>query len=121
MEVALDNLALAATSNKATVQQLTAANLALTTTVATLTATNKKLVDAAAKKKSGATTGAPKTPAELYADRSVPGGYCWTHGHWVRKIHTSKTCPHKDKGHKDKATAKDTMGGSEKNKGWDKA
>jgi hypothetical protein len=50
MEAALDNLALAATSDKATVQQLTAANLALTTTVATLTATNKKLVDAAAKK-----------------------------------------------------------------------
>ena len=51
IEAALDNLALAATSDKATVQQLTAANLALTTTVATLTATNKKLVDAAAKKK----------------------------------------------------------------------
>jgi hypothetical protein len=50
MEAALDNLALAATSNKTTVQQLTAANLALTTTVATLTATNKKLVEAAAKK-----------------------------------------------------------------------
>jgi hypothetical protein len=48
MEAALDNLALAATSDKATLQQLTAANLALTTTVATLTATNKKLVDAAA-------------------------------------------------------------------------
>jgi hypothetical protein len=112
MEAALDNLALAATSNKATVPQLTTANLALTTTVATLTSTNKKLVDAAAKKKPGATTGAPKTPAELYADRSVPGGYCWTHGHWVRKSHTSKTCLHKDQGHQDKATAKDTMGGS---------
>ena len=46
----MDNLALAATSDKATVQQLTAANLALTPTVATLTATNKKLVNAAAKK-----------------------------------------------------------------------
>ena len=96
MEAALDNLALAATSNKTTVQQLTAANLALTTTVATLTATNKKLVEAAAKKKPSATTGAPKTPAELYADRSVPGGYFWTHGHRVRKSHTSKTFPHKD-------------------------
>jgi len=97
---------------EATVPQLTTANLALTTTVATLTSTNKKLVDAAAKKKPGATTGAPKTPAELYADRSVPGGYCWTHGHWVRKSHTSKTCSHKDQGHQDEATAKDTMGGS---------
>ncbi len=79
MEAALDNLALAATSGKETVQQLTAANLALTTTVATLTATNKKLVDAAAKKKPGATVGG-RTPAEL-ADKPVPGGYCWTHRH----------------------------------------
>ena len=47
----MDNLVLAATSDKATVQQLTAANLALTTTVSTLTATNKKLVNAAARKK----------------------------------------------------------------------
>jgi hypothetical protein len=39
----LDNLALAATSNKTALQQLTAANLALTTTVATLTVANKKL------------------------------------------------------------------------------
>jgi hypothetical protein len=40
------------------VQQLTAANLALTTTVATLTATNKILVDAAARKRPGAAAGA---------------------------------------------------------------
>ncbi len=39
----LDNLALAATSNKTALQQLTAANLALATTVATLTVANKKL------------------------------------------------------------------------------
>ena len=41
----LDNLALAATSNKTTLQQLTAANLALTTTVSTLTIANKKLTE----------------------------------------------------------------------------
>ncbi len=39
----LDNLALAATSDKSAFQQLTAANLALTTTVSTLTIANKKL------------------------------------------------------------------------------
>ena len=38
----LDNLALAATSNKTALQQLTVANLALTTTVSTLTIANKK-------------------------------------------------------------------------------
>jgi hypothetical protein len=51
--MALNNLALAATNNTAILQQLTVANLALTTTVATLTATNKKLVDAAARAKGG--------------------------------------------------------------------
>ena len=55
LEVALDNLALAATNNAIVLQQLTAANLALTNTVAALTATNKKLVDAAA-------TRVPATP-----------------------------------------------------------
>ena len=42
VEAALDNLALAATSNKETVQRQTEANFALTTMVATLTATKKK-------------------------------------------------------------------------------
>ena len=51
LESALDNLALAATNDKAVVEQLTAANLALTSTIATLMATNKKLAD-----KAGATT-----------------------------------------------------------------
>ncbi len=41
LEKALDNLALAATNDTAVLQQLMAANLALTTTVASLTATNK--------------------------------------------------------------------------------
>jgi len=118
MEAALDNLALAATSDKATVQQLTAANLALTTTIATLTATNKKLVDAAGKKKPGAAGGAARTPDPA---KPFPGGYCWTHGHRVCKSHTSETCANKAEGHKDKATSKDTMGGSTANKDWHKA
>ncbi len=117
MEAALDNLVLAATSDKATVQQLMAANLALTTTVDTLTATNKKLVDAAAKKKTGAAT---KTPVDA-ADKPVPGGYCWTHGHRVRKSHTSETCTNRAEGHDNKATSKDTKGGSTANKDWHKA
>ena len=118
MEAALDNFALAATSDKAMVQQLTAANLALATMVATLTATNKKLVDAAAKRKPGTGTGAAKTPDP---DKSVPGGYCWTHGHCVHKSHTSKTCTNKAEGHNDKATSKDTKWGSIANKDRHKA
>jgi hypothetical protein len=64
LEKALDNIALAATNDMAILQQLTAANLALTTTVTMLTATNKKLVDAAARAKGGGTpAGTPTNPA----------------------------------------------------------
>ena len=48
LETALDNLALAVTNNTAMLHQLTAATLTLTNSVATLTATNKRLVDVAA-------------------------------------------------------------------------
>ncbi len=47
LEAALNNLALAATNDTAVLQELTAANLALTATIGTPTVTNKKLVDAA--------------------------------------------------------------------------
>ena len=62
LETALDNLALAATNDTAVLQQLTLANLALTATIGTLTATNKKLVDAAARAKGTPTVGAPAVP-----------------------------------------------------------
>jgi hypothetical protein len=62
LESALDNLALAATNNKTVLEQLTAANLALTGTIATLTATNKKLAD----KARAGTAGTPRT-------RGTPG------------------------------------------------
>jgi hypothetical protein len=47
LKTALDNLALAATNDTTVLQQLIAANLALTATIMLLTATNKKMVDAA--------------------------------------------------------------------------
>ena len=48
-----------------------------------------------------------------------PTGYCHTHGYRVHKSHTSKKCKKKQRGHKDEATRADTMGGSNKNKGWE--
>jgi hypothetical protein len=45
---ALDNLALATANDTTVLQQLTAANLALTTSNALLTAANKKLLEALA-------------------------------------------------------------------------
>ena len=64
-----------ATNDKTVVKQLTAANLALTNTVAILTAANKKLVEAAAKKKgTGTTTSTPgRVPG---ANAQYPGNYC---------------------------------------------
>jgi hypothetical protein len=47
-----------------------------------------------------------------------PGNYCWTHGHRISKKHTTATCASKMMGHHDNATAANTFGGSEEDKGW---
>ena len=112
---ALDNLALVAANNTTVLQQLTAANPALTETNAALTAANKKLSEALAKLQATK----PSTPGTpLTSNKPFPGNYCWTHGHRVSQTHTSATCSGKAAGHQDMATASNTMGGSEKNKGW---
>jgi hypothetical protein len=89
LEVALNNLVLAAINDTAVLQQLTAANLALTATVATLSATNKKLVDVAF-----CLRGPPaRTPAggARPTKTPFPSNYCWMHGHCICKEHTSAT------------------------------
>jgi hypothetical protein len=58
---ALENLALAASNDTTVLQQLMAANLALTASVTLLTAANKKLAEALVRNKGGATAAA--TPA----------------------------------------------------------
>ena len=120
LEVALDNLALAATNDAAMLQQLTTANLALTNTVTALTATNKKLVDAAATRVPAtppATGG--RRPGSTTTNKPFKGNYCWTHGHKVSKAHTSATCLFPAAGHRKDATLANTYGGLEKDKGWD--
>ncbi len=47
-----------------------------------------------------------------------PGNYCWTHGHRISKEHTSATHARKATGHRDNAMAANTLGRSEKDKGW---
>ncbi len=146
LETALDNLALAATNNTAVLQQLIAANLALTATITLLTATNKKLVDAATRRggipaatlgwgwTQAATPGQgwtqaatqaatpAATPAGIRATKKpCPRNYCWTHGHCVSEHHTSATCANKAPGHRDNATASNTFGGSNKDKNWNAA
>jgi hypothetical protein len=66
----LDNLVLAATSNKTALQQLMAANLALTTTVTTLTVANKKLT---------------KTVAWINLPPNLRGGYAGRGGEGARR------------------------------------
>jgi hypothetical protein len=60
---ALENLALVTLNDSTVLQQLTAANLALTASVTMLTAANKKLADALAQSKGGAMPVAAPAPA----------------------------------------------------------
>jgi hypothetical protein len=113
---ALDNLALAAANDTTVLQQLTAANLALTTSNASLTVANKKLSEALAKVPGAPAPGTPRLPRTV--NKPKPGNYCWTHGHRISEHHTSATCSSKAAGHMDAATASNTMGGSDADKGW---
>ncbi len=107
-------------------RQLMPANLTLMTLIITLTAANKKLVDAVAKPKGVSTLAAPPGMPGM---PGMPGvahpnnthfnrNYCWTHGHWCSQNHTSASCGNKTAGHKDNATIANTIGSSNANKGW---
>jgi hypothetical protein len=113
-------LVLAAANNTTVLQQLTAPNLALSSLVTMLTTANKKLVNALAKAKLNSPPAAmPGTPKPVQSPNTpFPGNYCWTHGHQCSQHHTSRMCGNKATGHKDEATAANTMGGSKANKGW---
>ena len=119
LEIVLDNLALAATNNTAMLQQLMAANLALTNSVAALTTTNKKLLDAAAKQVPATLLGMGRLPSSGAPNKPFRGNYCWTHGYKCSKSHTSATCLYPAAGHRKDATLLNIFGGSEKDKGWD--
>jgi hypothetical protein len=133
LKTALNNLALAVTKDTTVLQQLIAANLALRATITLLTATNKKMFDAAtcwggtpaATPGWGGTPVATQaatptaTPAGGHATRKpCPGNYRWTHGHGMSKHHTSATCTNKAPGHRDDMTASNTFGSSNKDKNW---
>jgi hypothetical protein len=118
--MALKNLAFVALNDTTVLQQLTAANLALTASVTLLMAANKKLADALAQNKGGTVPAAAPSAAKrgCLTNKPFPGNYCWTHGHWVNQNHTCATCRKKAVGHKDDATSANMMGGSEADKGW---
>jgi hypothetical protein len=119
----LNNLALAATSDKTTLQQLMVAKLALTTTVAMLTVANKKLTEMVARfnlppNLRGGCAGCGGEGAQRNAPRAIWGNYCWTHGY--KNSHTSATCLAANRlpGHDASETVADTKGGKEWNKNW---
>ena len=74
---ALENLAPAALNDTTILQQLMAANLALTALVTLLMVANKKLADALARSKGGATPeAAPALMRIRSANKPFPGNYC---------------------------------------------
>jgi hypothetical protein len=89
----LDNLVPAATKDKTMVEQLTTANLSLTTLVVALMATNKKLTNTVAPynltphghSSSGGCNG-DGTQWQQDCPKAVWGNYCWTHGYKVQAM-----------------------------------
>jgi hypothetical protein len=117
---ALNNLALAVANNTTVLQQLTASNLALSMLVTMLTTANKKLAEVLAKaKQTSPLVAMLGTPRPVRSTNTpFPGSYCRTHGHQCSQHHTSATCGNKAASHKDNASASNTMGGGDANKGW---
>jgi hypothetical protein len=90
---ALKNLALEALNDTIILQQLMAANLALTASVTLFKAANKKLADALACNKGGAApAAAPAMGKRHMTNKPFPGNYCWTCSHWINQKYTSATC-----------------------------
>ncbi len=119
ISAALKNLALAASNDTTVLEQLMAANLALTASVTLLMAANKKLADALARNKDGAApAAAPAMEKGRMTNKPFPENYCRTCGHWVNQNHTSGACENKAARHKDDVSSTNTMGGSNTDKGW---
>lgn len=129
---ALDNLALAATTDRDIVNKLTTANQQLVTTIKNLTdqlkqalENNTKLIAALGQTGSthlgtpatNNTPGARKVFSKTEWEANLdPNGYCWTHGYRVQNGHNSHNCKGKLKDHNDEATRNNNMGGSQKGK-----
>ena len=135
---ALDNLAMAAISDRDIVAQLTKINQQLTTTntnlnvqLQTVLATNAALVA----KLNAATTASTTATSSIIAPSTAtswgqrppfnwaawiaslnPTGYCWTYGYRVVTGHDNANCKGKLLGHFDANTRTDIMGGSTRGK-----
>jgi hypothetical protein len=118
----LDKLVLMATTNRTTVQQITWANLLLTTLVANLMVANKKLTKMVARynpapQGRGGSRGCGGRNA-LHGPKAIWGNYCWMHG--CKVLHTSKNCNviGRKPGHDKDATVADTKEWADFDKDW---
>jgi hypothetical protein len=92
MDNALDNLASAATNEKAILEQLIATNSSLATSNTTLTNQVKALHDQlAAKTKGGGRRGGGSNDPNRGKGPNL-AGYCWSHGYHIGHGHTGHTC-----------------------------
>ncbi len=115
---ALDNLASAASNEKAVLEQLIASNSSLATSNSTLANQVKILRDqlAAKSRGGGGRGGGSNNPNKRRGPD--PAGYCWSHSYRVGHGHTSHTCVNPKEGHQPTAMRDNIMGGSVVNKDW---
>jgi uncharacterized coiled-coil protein SlyX len=112
---AFDNLAMAAATDKSTVDALTQQLAAMQAEVSRLNEDNRRL-SKIMESMCGQTGGTAQPPPSQPADRKKaildPKGYCWTHGYRVSIGHSGTTCTKQAEGHVAAATRANTMGGS---------
>jgi hypothetical protein len=132
LTTAIDSLAMAATTDREVMAQLTCTNQQLVHTNQQLTeqlrqaiaelAQHKKQTAYKPKPTTTTKTALPAPGARPPFDHAAweltldPLGYCWTHGYKVVRGHNSQDCKRKIEGHQDAATRANNMGGSEKGK-----
>jgi hypothetical protein len=132
LTTAINSLAMAATSDRDVMTQLTETNKQLVRTNQQLTdqltralaelAQHKPPMPYKPKPTPPIKTPAPHTGTRPPFDHAAwllsldPQGYCWSHGYKVARGRNSKDCKGKIPGHQDAATRTNPMGGSEKGK-----
>ena len=110
----LDDLANAATYKNSLIYTQASTIKSQQLTIEELTATNAKLytiIESSLQKISNTKTNKLKCFQMQWI--------CWTHGYYLKKNHTIKTCNNQKDDNKNKVTRTNTMGGSQDNKGWD--
>lgn len=117
---AFDNLAMAASTDKATLDSLTQQLTNMADEMTKLNEDNRrlhKLLEVSINKSAGTGGGGGGGGGPSTERKGVdPKGYCWTHGYRVSKEHTGHKCNAPAEGHVKEATRSNNMGGSQKGK-----